>query len=271
MTGRSLARAAAAALAVLVASVPGAAVGHEGLPGSTWGQLSWDVPSEGERDAILEGWIRQGIAWRRWSLGDARLVLQTYGTVRYRWDSAGLEWNNDVAPGAGAAVDLALPRMPALTGGVEWLYQWYTRSGATVPYAALFVDWYHAWGLARGDWPGATWGDVRWEFPSDARENLIAEGWVRQGVVLWRWRRDPHALVLGPYVRVRGKADTLRLSWNNYVGPGAGLGLDLDGVKGLQPGVAIEYAWERNLVSSGAVHRLDLILRWYGWWDLARR
>jgi hypothetical protein len=260
--------AAAVALALTLASAPASAI--EGLPGSTWGDLYWDVPSRGDENVVLEGWVRQGVAWRRWSVGRAKLVLQTYGTVRYRWDSLGLDWNHYVAPGVGAAVDLALPRMPALTAGVEWVDQWNTRSGGTTPYAAVFVDWYHAWELSRGDWPGSTWGDIRWQLPSDAREDLVAEGWVRQGVVLQRWRWDPRALVLGPYVRVRWKLDTLGLDWNNYAGPGVGLGLDLDGVKGFQPGVGVEYAWERNLASSGSVHRVELVARWYGWWDLRR-
>jgi hypothetical protein len=263
--------AALAAVAAASALAPGAAAGIDGFPGSTWGDLYWELPSEGRQDAVLEGWIRQGVAWHRWAAGSARLVLQTYGTVRYRWDSLGLDWNNHVTPGVGLALDLSLPRMPAVTVGVEAVDRWNTRSGTTTPCAALFANWYHSWGFLGGGWPGATWGDVRWEIPSDAREDLIAEGWLRQGVVLERWRRGDLAVVVSPYALVRWKVDTLGLDWNNRLGPGAGLALDLDGVKGLQPGLAVEYAWERNLVSAGSVHRLDLVARWYGWWDLSRR
>lgn len=271
MSAGTVARGLAAALAALCAAAAGGAAALDGLPGSTWGDLSWDLPGEGDRDVILQGWVRQGVAWRRWRAGEAALVLQTYGTVRYRWDRLGLPWNDHVAPGLGAAVDLAAPRMPALTAGVEWVDAWHVRSGSTTPYGALFLDWYHWWDFRRGGWPGSTWGDVRWALPADAREDLVAEGWVRQGLVLARWRREPLGLVLSPYLRLRAKADTLGLDWNNHVAPGAGLGLDLDGVKGLQPGVAVEYAWEKHLASRGAVHRVDLVVRWYGWWDLGRR
>lgn len=264
-------RLAALALALASAAVPRAAAAVVGYPGSAWGALSWDLPGGGVRDLILEGWVRQGVAWWRAPLGAAGLVLQTYATVRYRWDRRGLDWNNHVSPGAGVAIDVTMPRMPALTAGAEWVDEWRFRSGTTSPTAAPFVDWYHAWDLRTGAFPGSTWGDVRWEIPWNARENLVAEGWVRQGVVLQRWRREPLTLVLSPYLRVRGKGDTLGHPWNNFLGPGLGLSLDLDGVRGFQPGLAVEYAWEKELASAGSVHRVDVLLRWYGFWDLARR
>jgi hypothetical protein len=126
------------------------------------------------------------------------------------------------------------------------------------------------WSVRRGDWPGTTWGSLRWEIPASDPDNLILQGWARQGWVLHRWGAAPRAYVLSPYVRVRYAVDTLGLDWNNYVGPGVGLALDVDGIRGLQPAAGIEYAWEKNLASPGGIHRIDLALRWYGWWDLKR-
>jgi hypothetical protein len=112
---------------------------------------------------------------------------------------------------------------------------------------------------------------LRWEIPNAGADDLTVEGWARQGWVLRRWKQGALAYVLSPYLRIRYKFDTLGLDWNNYLGPGAGLALDLDGVKGFQPAAGIEYAWEKNLTSPGGVHRIDLIVRWYGWWDLKKR
>ncbi len=269
--GPRLARLAAAALAAAWAGAPGSAGGVEGFPGSTWGDLYWEIPSPGASDLVLEGWIRQGVAWTRWPSGKASFVLQTYATLRYKWDSLGEDWNNYLGPGAGVAVDLAAPGFPLVTGGVEYVYQWNTRSDTAAPYTAPFLDWYHWWDIRQGDWPGTTWGSLRWEIPFDGSGNLILQGWVRQGWVLHRWKPEPLAFVFSPYLRVRYKVDTLGLDWNNYLGPGIGLALDLDGVKGLQPAAGIEYAWEKNLRSAGGVHRVDFVLRWYAFWDLAKK
>ena len=268
---RGLAAAWAAALAAACVAAPGAALAFEGLPGSTWGELRWDFPSRGSADAILQGWARQGVAWKRWSVGDARLVLQTYATVRYGWDAAGFDWADYVGPGAGVAVDLDIPRMPAATVGAEYIQQWSGRSWSATPYTALFLDWFQAWDIRSGRWPGSTWGSLRWEIPNAGRDDLVLQGWVRQGWELHRWRRGGLAFVLGPYAGVRFGADTLGLDWNGYVAPGAGLALDLGGVGGFQPTAVVEYAWERRFKSGEEIHRLELALRWYGWWDLARR
>jgi hypothetical protein len=265
-----IARAAAGALAAawVCAAPPAAAI--DGFPGSTWGDVSWEIPSPGDDDLILEGWVRQGVAWKRWRAGKAAFVLQTYGTLRYRWDSLGLDWNNYLGPGVGAAVDLSAPGLPIATVGVEYVHQWNTRPDVAAPYTALFTDWFHWWDVRKGEWPGTTWGALRWEIPNDGPDDLTFEGWARQGLVLERWKRQPLTWVLSTYARVRWKVDTLGLDWNNYVGPGVGLALDLDGVKGLQPAAGIEYAWEKNLSSPGGVHRIDLVVRWYGWWNLGR-
>lgn len=269
--GRRLALLAAAPLAAAALAAPGDAAAIEGFPGSTWGDAYWEIPSPGDDDVILEGWARQGVAWRRWRPSrEARLVLQTYGTVRYKWDALGLDWNNYVGPGLGAALDFTAPRLPLVTLGVEYVHQWSTRSGVAAPYVAPFLDWYHLWDVEKGRWPGSTWGALRWEIPNAGPDNLLLLGWVRQGWVLHRWRARPLAYVLSPYVRFRYGLDTLGLDWNNYAGPGVGLALDVDGLAGFQPAAGIEYAWEKNLASPGGVHRIDLVVRWYGWWDLKR-
>jgi hypothetical protein len=259
---------AAALAAALLAIAPAAALD---LPGSTWGDVYWELPRPGEDDLVLEGWARQGIAWWRGPAGPLRLQLQTYATVRYKWDSLGLEWNNYLGPGLGAALDLGLPSLGVATVGVEYVHQWSTRSGVSAPYWAPFLDWYGSWDVAEGHWPGASWGDLRWELPESGPDDLVLEGWVRQGRELHRWRRAPYAWVLSAYARVRFKLDSRGLDWNNYAGPGAGLAVDLDGLPGLQPALGLEYAWEKNLASAGATQRIDLVLRWYAWWDLRRR
>ena len=271
MTAPRLARAAAAALAAALAAGPAAAAALDGYPGSTWGDVYWELPRPGDDDLVLEGWIRQGVAWKRWTPGDWKLVLQTYGTLRYKWDSLGLDWNNYLGPGLGVGLDLSLPVGAVVTVGVEYVHQWNTASGTTTPYWAPFLDWYGWWDVAAGRWPGATWGDLRWELPGGGPDDLILEGWIRQGRELHRWRREPLGFVLSAFLRLRFKLDSRGLDWNNYVGPGVGVAVDLDGLSGLQPSAGVEYSWEKHLATSAEVQRIDLVLRWYAWWDLGRR
>jgi hypothetical protein len=272
MTGRRrLAWIAPAALAAACLAPPTSTSAVVGFPGSSWGNFYQEFSRPGVNEAILQGWIRQGVAWGRWQAGDVRFVLQTYGTFRYWWDGLADSWNNYLAPGAGVAVDFTAPNLPLATAGVEYVYQWSYRSGVSEPYWAPFLNWYHWWDIRENNWPGSTWGDLRWEIPDTGPTDLVLMGWVRQGVVIHRWRPDPLTFLLSPYLLFRYSLDTLGPDYNNYAGPGAGIAVDMDGVRGLQPSWAIEYAWEKNLRSQGGVQRLDLVLRWYTSWDLAKR
>jgi hypothetical protein len=254
------------AVSWLVAAWSAAAA--EGLPGSTWGELPGQFPQPGDSDAVLQGWIRQGVALTRWEAGKARFLLDAYATVRYGADSSGLQWNNYVGPGGGLMVDMSLPDGPLISVGLEYVHQWNYRPPAAQPYAAAFTNWYHWWYVGRRDFPGSTWGDLRWQVPLSGLDDLVLQGWIRQGAVLDRWEWGPQRFALVPYLRVRYDADTRGLSWKNAVGPGAGIALEMDRPNGPQLSFGTEYGWEKNLWSGGAVHRVDVFMRWYGWWDL---
>jgi len=261
-------RTVAAVLAAACAASPPAALAIEGLPGSTWGDLHLDVPSSGSADLILEGWIRQGVAWARWGAGETDFLLQTYATLRYKWDSEGLDWNNYLGPGAGLALDLRAPGGPLVSWGVEYVHQWNDRSGGSQPYTAPFMNWYHWWEIRQRDWPGSTWGDLRWQIPNSGPSNLILQGWIRQGWVMSWWELGSQTFLLGPYLRLRYNVDSEGLSWNNTLGPGVGLAVDMDRPRGPLLSCGVEYSWEKALRAAGGVHRATVFVRWYAWWDL---
>lgn len=261
-------RAALVAFTIACLAGPRGAAAVDGFPGSTWGDLHLDLPHPGSADLVLEGWTRQGVAWTRWDAPAGRFLFQGYLTLRYKWDSEGLDWNNDLGPGAGLSLDYVAPGGPMVSGGLEWVYQWNFRSGTTQPYVAPFVNWFHRWELGRPTWPGSTWGDLRWELPTDGRSNLILQGWLRQGLVVATWASAEQTVLLDPYLRLRYGADTEGLEWNNYLGPGIGVALDLERPRWPLLSWGVEYGWEKNLRTSGDVHRVTLFMRWYTWWDL---
>jgi len=260
-------------LAVLWLVLPSPASAIDGFPGSTWGDLHWESPHPGENDVVLSGWVRQGIGWKRWEIGgDMSLTLDTYATVRYYADTHGFDWFNYFGPGGGVSLDLSAPHGPSVSAGAEYIHQMNFRSSTERPYAALYLNWYHWWDLHEKDYPGATWGDLRWEVPTNGgNDNLILEGWVKQGIVLKRWETGSTTYFIDPYVRVRYKYDSLGQNWNNYIGPGAGIALEIEKPDGPLVSFGAEYGWERDWKSGNDVNRIEVYMRWYAWWDLKKK
>jgi hypothetical protein len=258
-------------LTVLWLAFPSAALAIDGFPGSTWGEFHFESLHPGSDDVIADGWVRQGIGWKRWDEGKANLLLDTYVTTRYYWDTRGFDWYNYFGPGCGISLDLSAPNGPAISLGVEYIYQINYHSGTDRPYTALFSNWYHWWDIPEKNYPGSTWGDLRWEVPERGRSNFILEGWIRQGVVMKRWKKGSQTFVIDPYVVFRYKYDSLGLNWNNYVGPGGGIALDMGSSKGPLLSLGADYDWENDWKSGQDVSRIEIYLRWYAWWDLKKK
>ncbi len=113
---------------------------------------------------------------------------------------------------------------------------------------------------------GATWGDLRMEMPEELSNNLILQGWVKQGV---DWTQVRNA-TLNTYVALRYRWDSEGYDWNNTLGPAVGVSLDLYTSKGLSATAGVEYIWDRYFESDRNDNKLAIYLGWYGWWDLKR-
>ena len=127
-----------------VLAVPSVTFAFDGFPGATWGELRFEVPTEGKLNTIFQGWIRQGIDLKRWS---EDTHLSVYGTLRYTWDSQQNTWWNDVAPGAGIAFDTYLGKKFPVTVGVEYLWDRFFVSPHTEQKVILYTNWYGWWDL----------------------------------------------------------------------------------------------------------------------------
>ena len=117
----------------------------EGFRGSTWGDLRWDLPEEVDNDLILKGWIRQGVDWTH--VGSA--TLTTYATVRYAWDSRGLDWNNSIGPGVGIALDAWSDKGFAGTLAIEYLVDRFYETDRTEKKVVIYMGWYGMWDLKK--------------------------------------------------------------------------------------------------------------------------
>ena len=116
---------------------------------------------------------------------------------------------------------------------------------------------------------GATWGELRYDIPRDGRENLLLDGWVKQGIDWAKWGNT----TLNTYAKLRYRWDSERYEWNNLLGPSLGVSLDRYVPVGLALSVGIEYTWEHRLVSDdNPLERKAVVyVNWYGWWNLLRR
>ncbi|UCF05153.1 MAG: hypothetical protein JSV33_14740 [bacterium] len=127
-------------------TVTGTARAFEGFRGSTWGELRWDLPREGEDNLIFNGWFKQGIDWMR----SGNTTLNTYAVLRYKWDIEEYDWNNAIAPGVGISLDTYSPGGVIATLGFE--YQWEKLLyGPDTMYhkAVIYVNWVGWWDLKK--------------------------------------------------------------------------------------------------------------------------
>jgi hypothetical protein len=137
-------------LIIFAASVFGTSSARaiEGYPGSSWGELRQDLPlnkSNTHNNLFLQGWIEQGIDWKKWG----NYHLNTYATLRYKWDSYGLDYNNSIGPGAGIGISYISPAGDNIKFGCEYIYDQYFRNGDTDQKIVLYMRWFTYWNLKK--------------------------------------------------------------------------------------------------------------------------
>lgn len=129
--------------------LPEGASAIEGFRGSTWGELRYDIPRDLPDNLLMTGWIKQGIDWKKW--GEST-TLNTYATLRYKWDTEKYDWNNSLEPGIGISIDTFSPKGLGLTAGVEYIWEnrfllddnkWYDQK------TVVYVSWYGWWDLKK--------------------------------------------------------------------------------------------------------------------------
>ncbi len=111
----------------------------EGLPGSVWGQASYeraDIAGPG-----VLGFVNQGIDWITIP-GD--LTVNTFAELRYRFRENNKEFFNAYGP----AVGLELRRSPFHLG-VSYYWERYPEVQETSNRVQFYLSWYYDWDLKR--------------------------------------------------------------------------------------------------------------------------
>jgi len=136
-------------ISIICLWLPSAVHAVEGLPGSAWGNIYWEVPKNGDNNLILEGWVRQGVAWEKWQKDTTSFQLTTYLTARYKWDSEKLDWNNYFGSAVGIALDMESAQGTLLSWGIEYVWENNIRTGDHTQRINVFMIWYFWWDLMK--------------------------------------------------------------------------------------------------------------------------
>ena len=113
---------------------------------------------------------------------------------------------------------------------------------------------------------GASWGELRYDIPKEGTENLVLDGWIKQGIDWAKWGNTS----LNTYAKLRFKWDTEGYDWNNLMGPALGISLDTFVPSGLSGSLGAEYIWEKRMIDDSNLmdQKVVIYVNWYGWWDL---
>lgn len=119
----------------------------EGYPGSTWGEVRQDIPNNSSSDTpsnlLGQGYIEQGIDWTKWG----NLFLNSYATVRYKFDTAQYDYNNSVGPGLGFSLNYIAKNGSYLRLGVEHNWETFYTNGKTDEKTIIYGRWFQWWNL----------------------------------------------------------------------------------------------------------------------------
>lgn len=135
----------------LIVVFPSVCPAIEGFPGSTWGELRQDLPNDegpdGPRDLYLQGYVEQGVDWTRWG----NLRFNTYGILRYKWDSEALDYNNSLGPGLGIGLLHVTPNGNYVKLGVEHIWEIFYRgaNARNEEKTLLYLRWFQWWDLKK--------------------------------------------------------------------------------------------------------------------------
>ncbi len=242
------------------------AQGIEGLPGSTWGTLTYSP--NGLTGSGAMGWINQGIDWITLP-GD--ITFNTFAEYRYRHRTKQNQYYDAQGPALGLEFKKSFLRLgfdyywevlPEWPGGVQ-------RSNS----GELYLSGYYDWDLNKSSiinisgivgLPGSIWAYLN----HDARglTGSGAMGWINQGI---DWITLPGGIRFNTYAEYRYRHRTKQNQYYDAQGPALGLEFKKSVLK-----LGMDYYWESYPEAPpnqpGRSNYLEFYLTWYIDWDLKK-
>jgi hypothetical protein len=255
---------AASAQQAAAPAVQGTVIDGIGLPGQAWTSLGNLSPIE-HNNVYSQSYFEQGATV--WATASGGITLTPYASLGLLFDTSGYPWNNSIQPSAGLKLN-SFFRNGVVSFGLAYAYQdrfQSIRSSAMMYYAQDWFAWQSVTERA-SRFPGSSWAIVGNVSPVE-HGNLVAEGFVTQGVVAKRFR----AATVVPFAQTTLSRDTHGFDWDNKAIYGGGLKAVNLGGGDLYTEVGLAYLRERRFAPDRSAAQLAVFMNFSFGWNLLGR
>jgi stress response protein SCP2 len=240
----------------LILSKPAYALDVQGLPGSTWGNVSHDVDKLVGTGAM--GYINQGIDWVELP---GEITVNTFAEFRYRFRSENQEFYNAYS----SAVGLEFKRSPFRLG-MDYAWERLPSLHEQSNKVQYYLTWYYDWDLKRASpgglnvqgFPGSTWGNISHDV--DKLVGTGAMGYINQGI---DWVRLPGEITFNTFAEFRYRFRSENKEFYNAYSKAVGLEFKKSPFR-----LGMDYVWERFPALGEQSDKVQYYLTWFYDWDL---
>jgi len=246
-------------IVLLLHSMPVFALSLQGLPGSTWGNVTHDVDSLVGTGAM--GYVNQGIDWVQLP---GEITFNTFAEFRYRFRNENKEFYNAYSE----AVGLEFKRSP-FSLGMDYVWERFPAAGERSDKVQYYLTWFYDWDLKRAPrgaikvqgFPGSIWGNVSHDV--DSLVGTGAMGYINQGI---DWVQLPGEITFNTFTEFRYRFRNENKEFYNAYSEAVGLEFKRSPFR-----LGMDYVWERFPAVGEQSNKVQYYLSWFYDWDLKSR
>lgn len=236
---------------------PSGALEIQGLPGSVWGQTTYD--NDGLTGSGFMGFMNQGVHWLTLP-GETKLV--TFAEYRLRTRAH----NKTYYDTRGSALGVEL-RKSIFSLGAAYYWEYFPGLRTTSKNREVYLYWFYDWDLKPKDkdlflgikgLPGSNWASLTYDI--NGLNGSGAQGFINQGI---DWFKLPGDVMVNTFVEYRFKTRTQNTTYYNTSGTAVGL----DFKKSVFH-FGVNYYWEKLPELKQTSNRAQLYVYWFHSWDL---
>lgn len=233
----------------------------QGLPGSTWGQITYE--NNGISGVGSMGNINQGVDWLTLPGG---IVFNTFAEYRYRVRSKNKLYYDTQGPALGIGFKKSIFQL-----GFDLYWEHFPELGKTSKNRELYLTCFYDWNLKSYDnpgflginikgLPGSIWGTLTYDV--NGLNGSGAQGFVNQGI---KWATLPGNIDLITFAEYRYRARTKNQKYYDAQGPALGIEFRKAFLNW-----GIDYYWERLPGLGEGSGKVQIYLTWFYDWNLKK-
>jgi len=239
---------------LMLSLIPSLAIGYEALPGSTWGQLTYD--DDNLVGSGTMGYFNQGIDW---TILPGGVKFNTFGEVRYRFRSENRPYYNAYGEALGFEFKKSIFHL-----GADFLWETFPELPERSNKVQYYLTWFYDWDFKSGrsgrfkDYPGSFWGQVTQDV--DSLVGTVTMGYLNQGVD-WMTLQSGGSII--PFAEIRWRFRSENKDYYNAYSEALGVEYRKSAFH-----LGINYLWEKFPDLYEYSDKLQVYLIWYTDWDL---